>query len=215
VARGLLLGRIGRILAVVVAAGIAVVIALTIALHRGSARSPGPTNPLPLRAQAVWGAHAKPAPALVLKNQNGGFVSLNSERGRPVLLTFLDSHCRQACPVEGRLLGQVWHQRAAQFHAVLLVVSVNPWEDTPHSARQFMNREIGWGGSWDWLFGTPTRLSRVWRAYDIEVKRGRSDVGHGAALFMIDRQGFMRRGYLVPFTPATVIADLRLISRPE
>jgi SAM-dependent methyltransferase len=33
----------------------------------------------------------------------------------------------------------------------------------------------------------------------------------GAALFMIDRRGFMRRGYVIPFTPASVVADPRLI----
>ena len=148
-----------------------------------------------------------------LRDQNRRWVSLRGERGRPVLLTFLNSYCRQACPVEGKLLGELWRQRAARFDPVLLVVSVNPWQDTPRSVRRFMAEKVGWGGRWHWLLGTPRLLRRIWRDYGIDVQRGSADIGHGAALYVIDSRGFERRGYLVPFTPTTVLADLRAISR--
>lgn len=197
-------------------AGAGLGLGLALALTRGSGTSGGSSAPaaqLPLPAQASWPPGAEAAPNFSLRDQQGRPISLRSERGHPVLLTFLNSYCRQACPVEGRLLGAVWQQRAARFGPALLVVSINPWRDTPQSARRFMAEKVGWGGHWHWLFGTPRSLARVWRAYEIVVKRASGDIGHGAGLYMIDSRGFERRGYLVPFTPATILADLRAISR--
>ncbi|HEX7525396.1 MAG TPA: hypothetical protein VF327_03765, partial [Gaiellaceae bacterium] len=57
-----------------------------------------------LHGQATWAPGARPAPQFALRDQRGRVVSLSALRGRTVVLTFLDSLCRQACPVEGKLL---------------------------------------------------------------------------------------------------------------
>lgn len=208
--------RVRLILVGALAGGIGVGVGAGLALQHGPAGAAPPDSSAALPgmpAQAVWAPGARRAPGFQLRDEDRARVSLRSERGRPLLLAFLDSRCKQECPIEGKLLGQVWRRRTPALHPLLLIVSVNPWQDTPASARAFVASKIGWGGVWHWLFGTPKTLAPVWRAYDIEVKRSGGTIGHGAGLYMIDRAGFMRRGYLVPFTPATVVADLRAITR--
>jgi len=200
------------VIALIAGVGLGVGIALVARHSRAAATAPAASpSDLRLPAQASWPSGAKRAHEFQLRDQNQQLVSLHSQRGRPVLLTFLDSRCRQECPIEGKLLGATWRRHAGASHPALLVVSVNPWQDTPASARLFMAKKIGWGGSWHWLFGSARTLGRVWRAYDIDVKRNSGNIGHGAALYLIDGRGFLRRGYLVPFTPVTVVSDLRRI----
>ncbi len=57
-----------------------------------------------LEAQAVWPAHKRRAPDFLLRDQANRPFSLSSQQGRVVLLTFLDSRCKRACPIEGRLV---------------------------------------------------------------------------------------------------------------
>ena len=62
-------------------------------------RAPAPCPPSTARPSGPQ-AHA-PRPASALRDQNGAPVSLASLRGRPVLLTFLDSQCQLECPIAG------------------------------------------------------------------------------------------------------------------
>ncbi len=173
--------------------------------------SPSAAAPADLQAQVTWAPHAKPGPDFAFKDQNGRLVSLRSARGRPVLLTFLDSRCKAQCPIEGKILGKVGHRLGGPFRPVLLVVSIDPWADTAASVRSFM-AESGWSGRWHWLFGTKTALAPVWRKYGIGVKPAGGDIGHSTALYLIDGRGDMRAGYLFPFSAATVARDARALA---
>lgn len=163
-----------------------------------------------LQAQITWAPGARHAPMFALRDQTGAVLSLARERGRPVLLTFLDSRCRRECPVEGRTLAAV-QRRLAGTGAVLAVVSVDPWADTAASARSFASR-AGWRGDWHWLLGTKKVLAPVWREYDIAVRRTPGDVLHAAALYVVDPHGDLRAGYLFPFTPDAVARDVQRIA---
>jgi len=96
---------------------------------------------------------------------------------------------------------------------VLVVVSVNP-RDTPASARAAARK---WGlakvAAWHWLMGTHAELARAWRSYDIFVAPPRDgDIAHTEALYLIDRRGDERSGYLYPFVPSFVTLDLRALA---
>ena len=67
-----------------------------------------------LHAQATWPAGAKRAPDFRLRDQAGRTMTLGSQRGRVVLLTFLDSHCKTECPIQGRLLADVQRRLGAR-----------------------------------------------------------------------------------------------------
>src|SRR6266849_6380472 len=147
--------RLIVIIALTAGVGLGAGIALVAHHSRAAASAPAPSpSDLRMPAQASWPSGAKRAHEFQLRDQNHLLVSLRSERGRPVLLTFLDSRCKRECPIEGKLLGAVWRLHAGASHPALLVVSVNPWQDTSASARSFVAKKIGWGGSWHWLFGS-------------------------------------------------------------
>jgi protein SCO1/2 len=190
---------------VVFAATIGIAVGVAAALvHRSQGSA---AQPSPLRAQIAWAAGSKPAPGLALRDQNGATISLKSLRGRVVLLTFLDSKCVRECPIEGHVLGDVF-RRMKGISAVALVVSVDPWADTPGSARTFAAR-AGWTGNWRWLLGSRAALAPVWRAYNIAVKRTPGDILHSTALYLIDPGGNLRAGYLFPFSAASVAQDVQ------
>ena len=133
-------------LTLAVVAGVGVGAAL--ALSRSSAAS----SPPRLRAQVQWAAKSRQAPPFRLVDQRGRRVSLATVHGKRVLLTFLDSRCKGMCPLVGRELAAVGRGLAPGERPVLLVVSVDPWADTPQSERVFAAR-ARWQLHWRWLNG--------------------------------------------------------------
>lgn len=71
-----------------------------------------------------------PAPALRLVDQRGDTVSLQQFRGRPVLVTFAFAHCETVCPVLVRAALETRRRFDAE-RLVALVVTLDPWRDTP------------------------------------------------------------------------------------
>ena len=49
----------------------------------------------------------------------------------------------------------------------------------------------------------------MWRNYGVTVRPGAGDVTHTLAVYLIDRRGFERTGYLFPFLPNFIELDLR------
>ena len=165
-----------------------------------------------LHGDMVWPAGAKRAPGFRLRDERGRLVSLAGERGQVVLLTFMYSRCRQLCPLEGRMLAAVERRLARSTRSLLLVVSVDPGGDTPATIRRFIRRAGLAGARWRWLVGSRSRLAPVWRAYRIDVQPGGVDIGHSSALYLLDRRGYERSGYAIPFRPAFVAADVRTLA---
>ncbi len=168
--------------------------------------------PLPeLHGQATWAAGAQAAPPFTLHDILGGTVSLSSARGRVTLITFLDSHCRELCPIVGRALGNVQRALATGPTPAVLIVSVNPAGDTAASVRSAVRRwRIGPG--WRWLTGTRAQLAAVWRSYGVEVRPTTNDIVHGAAVYLVDPNGFQRAGYLAPLLPNVLALDIRRVA---
>jgi cytochrome oxidase Cu insertion factor (SCO1/SenC/PrrC family) len=168
-----------------------------------------------LRGQATWAAGVRPAPAITtLRDQTGARFSLGSLHGHTVAMEFFDSHCKQECPLAGRALAATERALPRAQRPVLVVVSVNPL-DTPASTRTAIR---SWGldgvAPWHWLRGTHSQLARAWKAYHIYVQPTKGDISHTEALYLIDRRGDERSGYLYPYLPAAVGHDLRVLSGP-
>lgn len=188
-------------------------------IHLGDRRSSGPaasvlTVPAPaggLQGDAVWAPGRRPAPPFALRDQSNRLVTLAGQRGRAVLLAFMDSRCKLICTLEGPALRRVLQRAGAGRPVTLLVVSVNPWEDTTASTRAAGAR-YGFGGDWHWLRGSPARLRPLWRAYGIAVVRAADDVNHSTAIYLIDGRGDERAGFDFPFPAAQVARDLRRLA---
>jgi protein SCO1 len=168
-----------------------------------------------MHGEAAWAAGAHPAPLIdALRDQTGHLFSLAALRGRSVAIVFFDSHCQQECPLEGRELAAAEQSLQPAQRPVLVAVSVNPL-DTPASAARAAK---AWGlaavAPWHWLMGTRSQLAPVWAAYHVYVSPHPvdGDIEHTEALYLVDRRGDMRSGYLYPFLSGYVTSDLRTIA---
>jgi protein SCO1/2 len=203
--------------AISVAAAAIVGIAVGVFLHNelvgGAAQARGPVVPA-LHGQATWAPGARAAPGFVLRDQHGHRVTLGSLRGRSIALLFMDSLCKEACPLEGRMIAAAVRGVPAALRPQLVVVSVDPAGDTPRTIAIAAHK---WRlpASVEWLLGTHKQLAKVWRDYQITVAATSGDVVHSTAVYLIDRHGDERAGFLLPFVPALVADDLRILGKNE
>jgi protein SCO1 len=145
------------------------------------------------------------APDFRLRDADGELVRMRDYRGRPVVMTFVYSHCEDTCP------GQVQTIRGALDdlgrEVPVLAVSVDPANDTPASARRFVN-EQRMTGRMRFLLGRERTLAPVWRGYGIAPQRGSLD--HSAYVVLVDARGRQRVGFPhSELTDAGLAHDLR------
>ncbi|HZU14015.1 MAG TPA: SCO family protein [Chloroflexota bacterium] len=148
------------------------------------------------------------APDFTLRDVNGGRLHFASLRGHVVALTFLDSQCRQQCPLVGRELATAQrHLGGGHSPLVIVVVSVAPRHDTPRSVHRFM-RDMRMTGRWYWLTGTQEQLNRVWVEWGIEVV---STVTHTSAVYLVDRHGWVRVADGDLIIPSQLVESVRAL----
>lgn len=136
-----------------------------------------------------------PAPDFRLTNQFGAAVSLSEQRGKVVVLTFLYTHCPDACPLTAIWLRRIHGQLGSAAQDVtILAVSVDPEGDTRQAVYEFSER-FEMLERWSYLVGTQAELEPVWRSYYIGVlpdPTHHSETMHNAPLYLIDREGRLR-----------------------
>lgn len=155
------------------------------------------------------------APNFTLVDQSGATVSLAALRGRPVVLTFLYTHCPDECPLTAEKLHSAvvaLGDRASQVTWV--AVSVDPVGDTQASAGTFVGQHH-LEGFMRYLVGSAASLHPVWDAYHIAVQPSGDasiqfgTVSHVVGVFVIDGQGYERTLYDSAFSPAEIVTELR------
>jgi protein SCO1/2 len=147
-----------------------------------------------------------------LTNQDNQRFNLHDVRGRPVLLFFGYTSCPDMCPMTmSRITGALSRIGSAAPDVVTLFVSVDPKRDTPAVLKEyvasFSTPLIG-------LTGTDEEIRRVASAYHASfeiVPTGTKNylVNHTSAIFMIDRQGRLRKYFKYDEKPEVLAAALR------
>ena len=136
---------------------------------------------------------ARPAPGFTLVSQDGRTVSLAAFKGRPVVLTFMDPHCVDICPIVSAEFLAAYHDLGpAAARAVFIAVNVNPYYRTPADVAAFSRaHQLTAIPSWQFLTGSLASLRAVWDAYQIAVQApGRTaDVVHTSLVYFIDPSG--------------------------
>ncbi len=157
------------------------------------------------------------APAFTLRDQTGAEVSLAALRGRPVVLTFLYTHCPDACPLTAEKLHTAAQALGADAAKVSwLAVSIDPTGDTPASATAFVAAHH-LTGRLQFLLGSASQVSPIWDAYHIPVQPEQAVPGqptvvdHLLGLYLIDKTGRERVYMGDDFDPAVLSANLRLL----
>jgi len=149
------------------------------------------------------------APSFTLHDQHGAAVSLASERGRYVVVTFLYTHCPDVCPVIAGMLNRVLQTplaRRAQLR--VLAVSVDPKGDTPAAVTRFV-RVHRLVSTFHYLTGTRAQLQPIWSAFHIASTPGPDGtVSHSAFEILIDPNGRERLLYDSSVTASAVEHDL-------
>jgi protein SCO1/2 len=107
-------------------------------------------------------------PTFSLRNYTGEVVRSESLRGKVVLLTFLESKCKEACPVVAAEIAQTLAllTPAERRKVTAVAVSTHPTDDTPSSVGAFVERHR-LVGRLDYLIGSERELRPVWKAFHI------------------------------------------------
>jgi protein SCO1 len=205
-----------RLSVLTLAALVVIFVALLGTRTRGQTSTPSnitpTTNQSSLQGTDLGGT---PAPGLQLTDQFGKTITLSQFKGKPVILTFLYTHCPDQCPLTAEKLHAVMLNLGSQAQNVaVLAVSTDPQRDTIAAATTFSNahRMLDY---WHYLIGTHAQLSPIWSSYAVYAAptptANGGTVSHTTAIFIIDKQGRERIFLGDDATSAQITADLQVL----
>ena len=195
---------------VAAAAGVAAVLALALIGSPGTApsealaRNPNLDPGTPLN---------RPAPPFTLTDQFGQPVSLDSLRGKVVLLAFNDSECTTICPLTtAAMLAAKAKLGAAGSRVQLLGIDANPKATSLEDVLSYSQLH-GMLHAWHFLTGSLPQMERVWKAYGVEAAIQGGQIAHTPALFVIDPQGRLAKLYVTQQSYAAIDQLGQLLAR--
>jgi len=159
-------------------------------LPRLLAPAPRPT----LGGGLVMGARQVAAPDFTLLDQTGATVSMKNLRGSVLALTFLDTQCKNICPLQASFLGSAQSDLGSRAPFDVVIVSVHPDADTPANIAAFAGAH-GLGHHYYWLNGPLADLQNVWNSYGVAVQVAQGELAHSSVIYLIDRTGYERVGF--------------------
>jgi protein SCO1 len=149
------------------------------------------------------------APEFTLTDQNGKRVSMAEYRGKPVVVTYLYTHCKETCPLQAQMIRGALDDLGHDIPA--LAISVDPFQDTPASARAF-NRKAKMTGRLRWVLGQRRQLQPLYRGFAIQPQLRDSE--HQAYITLVDRKGLQRVAVAINQTsPEDLAHDIRVLER--
>jgi protein SCO1/2 len=156
-------------------------------------------------------------PAFTLNEWNGKRVDSRSLRGKVVLVTFLETKCKEACPIIADQIGMGLERLSAseRGRVYAVAISTHPGDDTAGNVREFLrvHRVLG---ELHYLIGTETRLRPVWRSFHIMAAFDSGDADtHSAPVRIFNRSGkwVSTLHPSVDLTPANLAHDVRVAMR--
>jgi protein SCO1/2 len=186
-------GRLVALAAPLVFAGLAASLLATSEISASGTSPTAATLPTPLR-------QGTPAPAFRLVDQHDRLVSLETFRGRPVVMTFVYAGCHASCPILIDRL-KALEARDPAAPVVFVAVSLDPGRDTP-AALAAAASHWGLGPRWHLLTGEPPAVRALLRAHRVQwAPLPSGEIAHENVVVFIDRQGrlaFTYRGLAHP-----------------
>ncbi len=149
------------------------------------------------------------APALALTDQTGREVTLESSRGRPVIVAFAFAHCETVCPL---VVADVMtaRRRLGPEAPPALIVTLDPWRDTP-SRLASIARQWGLDADAHVLSGAPDEVERTlnrWRVPRVRNEKT-GDISHPSIVYVIGANG--RIAYVVSGNADAISAAVRAL----
>jgi protein SCO1/2 len=155
------------------------------------------------------------APNFRLTDARGGKLDTRDLAGRPYMVTFLYTRCRDICLTIGREIGQALRRLGQKERVVALAVSVDPEGDTPARVGRWL-QEQRLPANFRYLIGSRRELRPVWKAYYAAAQPRHSEESrHTTSIWLVDGRGRLRTKFSagVPVPPADIAHDLRLLVR--
>jgi protein SCO1 len=149
------------------------------------------------------------APDFTLRDEYGNPVSMRAFRGKPVIVTFLYTHCEDTCPAQAQLVRGALDDLGTDVPAI--AIAVDPPNDTPRSARAFLSEQHALGRI-HFVLGTRAQLRPLWHGFFIREQLPTQE--HQERITLVDKRGFQRVGFPgQEATSETVAHDVRLLER--
>jgi protein SCO1/2 len=151
-------------------------------------------------------------PKFSLRDDAGRPVSSDDLIGKALVVTFLDTKCRESCPIIADQIRQALARLspADRLDTVALAISVQPVVDTPTAIRDFLRRHRV-QGALRYLAGSEAQLRPVWNAFQVlpALDSGSSDI-HSAPVRIYDRGGvwISTQSAGADLTPANLAHDV-------
>jgi cytochrome oxidase Cu insertion factor (SCO1/SenC/PrrC family) len=136
-----------------------------------------------------------------------------------VLLTFLESKCKEACPIIASQLARAIERLTPEQRGqvVAIAISTHPTDDTPGSVRAFLRARRA-DGKLHYLVGSERELRPVWERFGVlsALDSGDADA-HSASVRVYDRSGewvaSLHPG--IDLAPANLVHDVRVALKGE
>ncbi len=145
------------------------------------------------------------APNFQLTDQNSALTKLSDFRGKVVVLTFMDSTCKDTCPLTAAQFRQAYRQldqieaSHVTFIGVNVNVGANKVSDVAEITKTWHLEEIP---SWYFLTGNREDLTVVWKDYGVAVfpSADGKEIMHTPGVFLIDPLGQKRWYISTPYS---------------
>jgi protein SCO1 len=180
-----------------------------------TATSAASTTKVDYKAEAVL-SPATAEPPLKLRNYLGQPVNIDQYRGRPVLITFVYTHCPDVCPlmISNLRVAQNLMGAGGAKKAQVIAVSVDSKGDTPKTVKAFLKAHE-MTGRMQYLIGSQQELARVWKAWGVGSERDAKNpdfVEHSGLVYGITASGKRAVLYSASFKPVAIAHDVPLLA---
>jgi protein SCO1/2 len=138
------------------------------------------------------------APPFALTDQDGRSVSLESLRGKWLLLDFVYTTCPGPCPIltSKHVAVQKTLPDVLRPMVHFVSISLDPVHDTPAKLRAYAEVRGADLSSWSFLTGAPDAVAAVLERYGVgSVRREFGEIEHVVVTFLIDDQGRVVRRF--------------------
>lgn len=151
-------------------------------------------------------------PAVTLVDQHGDAAVLASLKGKPVLVNFIYTSCRDICPLltsnfaaVARMLGPALGARVT-----MISITLDPEHDDPGKLLSYARGHDADRRGWLFLTGKPDQIDNVLALFALRRRReSDGSIDHALVAFLLGPDGRQRRLYAATHVSAkTVVADV-------
>lgn len=142
-------------------------------------------------------------PGTPMVNQDGKPTALTNFRGKAVLITFVDTRCKDDCPIISHLFAEINEELAKDPQAYaksdLMTISIDPAHDTPavlHAyGLKYLNGKASGFAHWQFVHMTPTNLKSLATDFGVSYEPVKGDIEHTMDISLIGPDNTLQQSW--------------------